>query len=186
MKVLPLHCKRLDLHVAWRTRKMALQSSVGEGKTGRFPFNSKFRKFWLVHQMEQTISVWSDRNIRDQLEGDALWLVPLSRSVGPKCPFPFDQIVFHGTALLYPAYKNNNQTRGGLGRVCATGMYSSIGQVKFQKFQTGIFVEWKVPIVPPNTTLVLNTFRVHFFKSNMVFFEGIIIHIWETAHLPLP
>ena len=26
------------------------------------------------------------------------------------------------TALLYPASKNNNLTRGGLGRVCATGM----------------------------------------------------------------
>ena len=114
------------------------------------------------------------------------WSRYLGRSVGPKCPFPFDQIVFHGTALLYPAYKNNNQTRGGLGRVCATGMYSSIGQVEFPKFQTGIFVEWKVPIVPPNTTFVLNTFRVHFFKSNMVFFEGIIIDNWETAHLPLP
>ena len=35
--------------------------------TGRFLFNLKFRKFRLVHQMERTISVWSDRNIRDQL-----------------------------------------------------------------------------------------------------------------------
>ena len=32
--------------------------------SGRFPFNPKVR---LVHQMERTISVWSDRNIRDQL-----------------------------------------------------------------------------------------------------------------------
>ena len=87
--------------------------------------------------MERTISVWSDRNIRDQL-----W-----RSVGPKCPFPFDKIVVPSTALLYPAYKNNNQTRGGLGRVCATGMYRSIGHVEFPKFQTGIFVEWKPPLV---------------------------------------
>ena len=28
---------------------------------GRFPFNLKFRKIWLVHQMEWTISVWSDQ-----------------------------------------------------------------------------------------------------------------------------
>ena len=35
--------------------------------SGRFPFNPKVRKFRLVHQMERTISVWSDRNIRDQL-----------------------------------------------------------------------------------------------------------------------
>ena len=63
--------------------------------------------------------------------------------VGPKCPFPFAKIVVPSTALLYPAYKNNNQTRGGLGRVCATGMYRSIGHVEFPKFQMGIFLEWK-------------------------------------------
>ena len=36
--------------------------------------------------------------------------------------------------LLYPTYKSNNQTRGGLGRVCATGMYRSIGLMEFPKF----------------------------------------------------
>ena len=40
---------------------------------------------------------------------------------------------------------HNNKTRGGLGRVCATGMYRSIEHAKFPKFQTGIFVEWKAP-----------------------------------------
>ena len=46
---------------------------------------------------------------------------------------------------MYPAYKNNNQTRGGyiVGRVCATGMYRSIGHMELPKLQTGIFVEWK-------------------------------------------
>ena len=34
---------------------------------GRFPFNPKLRKFQLLHQMERTISVWSNRNIWDQL-----------------------------------------------------------------------------------------------------------------------
>ena len=29
-----------------------------------------------------------------------------------------DKIVVPSTALLYPAYKNNNQTRSGLGQVC--------------------------------------------------------------------
>ena len=65
----------------------------------------------------------------------------------PKCPFLFHKIVVHSAALLYPAYKNNNQTRGGLGRVCVTGMYSSIGRLKFLKFQAEIFVEWKAPHV---------------------------------------
>ena len=33
----------------------------------------------------------------------------------------------------------NNQTHGGLGRVCATGMYRSNGHVEFPKFQTEFF-----------------------------------------------
>ena len=41
---------------------------------------------------------------------------------------------------------NNTQTRGGLGWVCATGIYRSIGHVELPKFQTGIFVEWKAPL----------------------------------------
>ena len=36
-------------------------------KEGLFPLNPKFQKVWLVHQMEQTVSVWSDWNIWDQL-----------------------------------------------------------------------------------------------------------------------
>ena len=44
--------------------------------------------------------------------------------------------------------EGTNKTRGGLGRVCATGMYRSIEHVKFPKFQTGIFVEWKAPQIP--------------------------------------
>ena len=42
---------------------------------------------------------------------------------------------------------HNNKTRGGLGRVYATGMYHSIEHVKFPKFQTRIFVEWKAPFI---------------------------------------
>ena len=34
---------------------------------GRVPLNPKFLKFRSVHQMERTISVWSDRNVWDQL-----------------------------------------------------------------------------------------------------------------------
>ena len=70
--------------------------------------------------MEQTISVRSDRNVWHHL-----WrwstLTGLVISV--------DKIVVPSTALLNPVYKNNTQTRGGLGRVCATGMYRSIGHV---------------------------------------------------------
>ena len=82
---------------------------------GRFPFNPKFWKFRLVHQMKRTISVWSG----PEYSGPALKVVNFDRSgyfgrsVGPKCSFLFDNIVVPSTALLYPAYKNNNETRGG-------------------------------------------------------------------------
>ena len=66
---------------------------------------------------------------------------------------PSDQCSFRNTSTkgfihlkpnkrrIYHAYKNNNQMRGGLERVRATGMYRSIGHVGFSKFQTGNFVE---------------------------------------------
>ena len=111
---------------------------------GAFHSTQNSGKFRLVHQMERIISVWSDRNIRDHL-----WrwssLTGQVISVGPKCPFLFVKIVVPSPALLYPAYKNNNQTRGDLGRVCATGMYRPIKHVEFPKFQSGIFAESKAP-----------------------------------------
>ena len=65
------------------------------------------------------------------------WSGYLCRSVGLKCPVPFDKLVVPSITLLYPPYKNNNQTRSGLGWVCATRMYHSIGHMEFPKFQTG-------------------------------------------------
>ena len=95
--------------------------------------------------MERTISVWSDQNVRDQLWRRST-LNGLVISVG-RTEMTLSIWQNGSTALLYPAYKNNNQTRGGLGRVCATGMYFPIRQVEFPKFRTGIFVEWKAPKV---------------------------------------
>ena len=66
------------------------------------------------------------------------------RSVGRKCPFPFDKVVVPSIALLY-SDKNNNQMRGDLGGVCATDMYRTIGHVKFSKFQTEILLNGKRP-----------------------------------------
>ena len=96
--------------------------------------------------MERTISVWSDRNI-----GDQLWrwstltglVISVGWSLGPKCPFPFDKIVVPTTALLYPAYKNKNQTRSGLGQVCATGMYHPLGTWNFRNFKPEFFLNRK-------------------------------------------
>ena len=75
-----------------------------------------------------------------------IWLIWSFPSVRLKCSFPFDDCCPVSTALLYPGYQHNKQTGDGLGQVCATGMYRSIGQVKFPKFQTGIFIEWKTLI----------------------------------------
>ena len=110
---------------------------------------------------------------RTSFDSGPLWLVWSFRSVGPKCPFPLDKIVVPITALLYPAYKNNNQTHGGLGRVCATRMYHYIVHVKFPKFQTRSFVEWKAP---------KNTYSHFQFLCQ----SGINWGFWVTDHLPLP
>ena len=54
------------------------------------------------------------------------------------------------TALLHPAYNvaynNNNQTRGGLGRVCVTGMCRSIGHVDFINFKPEFLLNGKRPM----------------------------------------
>ena len=55
---------------------------------------------------------------------------------------------------------HNNKKRGGLGRVSATGMYRSIEHLKFPKFQTGIFVEWKAPrVLDPSLPRTSNRWR---------------------------
>ena len=57
--------------------------------------------------MERIISVRSDRNIWDHLK---IW----SNLIGPTGFLSICQIVVPSTALLYPAYKYDNQTRGTL------------------------------------------------------------------------
>ena len=93
--------------------------------------------------MERTISVWSDQNIRDLLwRWSSLTGLVISDGRFHLSPVPLF------SSLLTIAYKNNNQTRGGLGRVFATGMYRSTGRVEFPKFQTvtGSFLNGKRPI----------------------------------------
>ena len=89
--------------------------------------------------------------VRPEYSGPALKVVHFNRSGylgrSDRMSLSIRQIYSPSTALSYPAYKNNNQTRGGLGRVCVTRMYRSIGHVEFPKFQTGIFVEWKAPFI---------------------------------------
>ena len=70
-------------------------------------------------------------------EGGPLWPVWSFRSVGPKCPFPFDKIVVPSTALL------TLLTRTITKRVAFEN--SRTERVEFLTFQTGIFVKWKAP-----------------------------------------
>ena len=91
------------------------------------------------------------RLVRPEYSGPALKMVHFDQSGhfgrwDRNVPFHLTKLL-SSAALLYPAYKNNNQTRGGLGRVCPTRMYRSTGHLKFLKFQTEIFVEWKAPHV---------------------------------------
>ena len=58
--------------------------------------------------------------VRPEYSRPAVKVVHFDRS-GNFGPFPFDKIVVPSATLLYPAYKNNNETRSGLDWVCATG-----------------------------------------------------------------
>lgn len=68
-------------------------------------------------------------------------------------PFHLTKIAAPSTALLSPAYKINNQTSGGLGRVCATTPLHV--HVELLKFLTTIFVAWKAPKVLSTTKMSL-------------------------------
>ena len=88
--------------------------------------NSLNKYMYLETTMElhvnQEIEIWvCTSNGTDQLSlvrpeyTGPLWAVWSFQSVEP-----LDKIVVPNIALLYPAYKNNEQRHDGLGRVCAT------------------------------------------------------------------
>ena len=68
-------------------------------------------------------------------------------------------VPFHSTKMLSPeplfciqlTRTITKRAVACVGCVGATGMYRSIGQVEFPKFQTGIFVEWKASHFWPRT-----------------------------------
>ena len=115
------------------------------GGFGHFTFNPKFHKFWLAQCTSFQFGLtWI---FGTSSEGGPLWPVWSFWLVRQKCLLPFDKIVVPSTALLYSAYRKNNQTCSGLDWVYATGIFHSIWHVEFPKFQTGIFVEWKKPLI---------------------------------------
>ena len=91
--------------------------------SGALSIQPKYPQLLVRNQMEWTIPVPSDRNIWDHLWKWFTLTSPLI-PIGPtEKSLPFDKIVVPSTALLYPACsRNNKQTRGGLERICETGM----------------------------------------------------------------
>ena len=70
--------------------------------------------------------------IRPEYSGPALKVFHFDRSgyLGGSArnnPFHLSKLLSPVPLFWYPAYKNNNQKRGCLVRVCATGMYRFIG-----------------------------------------------------------
>ena len=102
---------------AWRLKPEALSHSL----LGALSIHPKVTEISLRNQIN-----WTDhfRSVRPEYFGPPLkgsTLTGLVISVGrTKFPFSLDKIVVPSTALLYPAYKNNNQTLGSLDRVCAS------------------------------------------------------------------
>ena len=108
---------------------------------GVFLFNPNFRKFCLESK--------SNRPFWFGLAGifEHLW-----RWSTLDCPTGMTEMtlyIWHNCCPRYcssvPCLQAPTKTRSGLGQVCTTGMYCTIGCMEFPKFQAIIFVEWNAP-----------------------------------------
>ena len=116
---------------------------------GLFPFSQKFRKSFLeINKWNGPFRFGPTGIFGNTFEGGPRWPVWSFLSVRPTCHFALGKIVVPSTALLYLTYKNNDQTRGGLGRVCATGMCHSIhcGACGISKTANWNFCWWKASL----------------------------------------
>ena len=95
--------------------------------------------------MERTISVWSDRNIRGQIWGGRLWSVISVNSTEISLSI-CHMIAVLSTSRLYPAYKNNYRTRGGLVQVCATECTVPLGTWNFRNFKREFLLNGECPV----------------------------------------
>ena len=82
-----------------QVRALSIQPKIPEVSVGTSNGTDHFSLLWLEYSGPALKVVHFN------------WSGYFGQSVGPKCPFPFDKIVVPSTALLYPAYKNNNQTQ---------------------------------------------------------------------------
>ena len=119
--------------------------SINEFLWGAFHSTQNFEIFGWYIKWNGPVWFGLTGTFGTSFEGGPLSPVWLFRSVGPKCSFPFDKIVVPSTSPLYPGCKNNNQTRGDLGRVYATRMYRSIWLVNFRYFKSEFLLNGKRP-----------------------------------------
>ena len=115
---------------------------------GSFPFSPKFRTFQFEIKIWNGPFRFGPTSIFGTTFEDGLhWDRPVHfcRS--------YRNVPFHLTKLLSTVPLpwvlltiTITKRAGGLGRVCATGMYCSIRLVKCPNFHKRIFVEWKVPL----------------------------------------
>ena len=94
-------------------------------------------------QMERTISVCSDRNIRNQL-------VHFDRSghfrrSDRNVPFHLTKLLSSVPLFCNLLTRTYNQTRGGLGQVFASGMYLPLGAWNFRNFKPDFLLNGKRP-----------------------------------------
>ena len=115
---------------------------------GSFPFSSEFRKFKLeIKLWNRPFRFGTTAIFGTTFEGGLHWDRP-----GHFCR-SYRNVPFHLTKLLSAVPLlwvlltiTITKRAGGLGRVCATGMYRSIGLLKCPNFHKRIFVEWKLPL----------------------------------------
>ena len=116
---------------------------------GLLPFSQKFRKSFLeINKWNGPFRFGPTGIFGNTFEGGPRCPVWSFLSVRPTCHFALGKIVVPSTALLYLTYKNNDQTRGGLGRVCATRMCHSIqGTWNFRNFKLKFLLNGKHPCI---------------------------------------
>ena len=127
-----------------RERKL-LRTRIVSLNQGSFPFSPEFRKFQLE------IKLWNGpfrfgptAIFGTTFEGGLHWDRPghFCRSYR-NVPFHFTKLLSTVPLLWVLLTITITKRAGGLGRVCATGIYCSIGLVKYPNFHKRIFVEWK-------------------------------------------